>query len=504
MPEMESHIDTVAGAKYITVCDIQSAFHQLPINDRHEQDKTAFVTRNGKWVFKRLPFGIANAPFLFQRTMALAFAHFGPKSGLLVYMDDLICCSSTWEGHLTLLENTFKALQAAGLTLKPSKVQFGPKEVKYLGHILSSDGIRLGDDRIQAILDLPTPTNIKELRSVLGMVNYVRKFIPDLATTIAPMVDLTKKESLKSIAKLWGPEHDAAFAKVKKLLTEAPVLHFPDFSKEFVIHVDASETGAGAFLAQRNGDDLNIIAYFSQRFNKSQRHYSATMKECYAVVLAIQHWRPYLWGRHFTCVTDHAALRYLYTMQDTSNMLTRWAIALQSFDFSVQHKPGKLNVVPDTLSRLFVFEKDQERNTPTLAPICRNVPDDPKLQTAVPTRPYQLDADQLHNVRPVHSDRELFTVSATEVFQSVNHDKLREKQMDEYGDYIKYILHENAPLPDRETETTMSYYSIQDGLLFKSYLPGHLRKRSTFSDQLENTPPPSETPDGSRTCPATV
>ena len=164
---MESHIDTVAGAKYITVCDIQSAFHQLPINDEREQDKTAFVTRNGKWVFKRLPFGIANAPFLFQRTMALAFAHFGPKSGLLVYMDDLICCSSTWEGHLTLLENTFKTLQAAGLTLKPSKVQFGPKEVKYLGHILSSDGIRLGDDRIQAILDLPTPTNnIKELRSV--------------------------------------------------------------------------------------------------------------------------------------------------------------------------------------------------------------------------------------------------------------------------------------------------------------------------------------------------
>ena len=189
------------------------------------------------------------------------------------------------------------------------------------------------------------------------------------------------------------------------------------------------------------------------------------MKECYAVVLAIQHWRPYLWGRHFTCVTDHAALRYLYTMQDTSNMLTRWAIALQSFDFSVQHKPGKLNVVPDTLSRLFVFEKDQERNIPTLAPICRNVPNNPELQTAIPTRPYQLDADQLHNVRPVHSDRELFTVSATEVFQPVNHDKLREKQMDEYGDYIKYILHEDAPLPDRETETTMSYFSLQYGLL---------------------------------------
>ncbi|CAB1120736.1 unnamed protein product [Ectocarpus sp. CCAP 1310/34] len=277
MPEMASHIDTVAGAKFITVCDVQSAYHQIPIAEE-EQDKTAFVTRNGKWVFKRLPFGIANAPFLFQRTMALAFAHFGPKSGLLVYMDDLICCSSTWEGHLKLLENTFQALQAAGLTLKPSKVQFGPQEVKYLGHIPSSDGIRLGEDRIKAILDIPTPTNIKELRSVLGTVNYVRKFIPNLATVTAPLVDLTKKEAMKSVAKRWGPEHDEAFAEVKKLLAAAPLLNFPDFSKEFVIHVDASNAGTGAFLAQEDGDDLKIIAYFSQRFNKSQLHYSATMK----------------------------------------------------------------------------------------------------------------------------------------------------------------------------------------------------------------------------------
>lgn len=236
-----------------------------------------------------------------------------------------------------LVREYFQGLASSRTHLETSKVQFGPKEVKYLGNVLSSDGIRLGNDRIKSILDLPTPTDIKELRPVLGMVNYVRKFMPNLATITASMVELTKKESIKSVAKLWGPEHDKAFAEVEHLLTKAPVLHFPDFCKEFVIHVDASETGAGAFLAQKNGDDLNIIAYFSQRFNKSQRHYSATMKECFAVVLAIQHWRPYLLGRYFTCVTDHAALRYLYTMQDTSNMLTRWAIALQSFDFSVKH-----------------------------------------------------------------------------------------------------------------------------------------------------------------------
>ena len=108
MPDMEALIDTVAGAKFISVCDVQSAYHQIPVAEA-EQDKTAFVTQKGKWVFKRLPFGIANAPFLFPRMMSLAFSHFGPKSGLPVYMDDCICCSSTWEGHLTLLENNFQS-----------------------------------------------------------------------------------------------------------------------------------------------------------------------------------------------------------------------------------------------------------------------------------------------------------------------------------------------------------------------------------------------------------
>ena len=240
---------------------------------------------------------------------------------------------------------------------------------------------------------------------------------------------------------------------------------------------------------KKGGDDLNIIAYFSQRFNKAQRHYSPTMKECYGVVLSLHHWRPYLWGKHFEVVTDHAALRYLYTMQDTSNMLTRWAIALQSFDFTVRHKPGRLHVVPDTLSRLFAFDHQQQLDTPQLTPICRNVPEDPAMHSNVPRRPYQVSADRLDNLQPVQSDRELFAeksvyISATNVFETINRDILRKKQALEYGTYVDYLTKQDAPLPDNETTTSMSYYFMRDGLLFKSYLPGYLRKRSTFSDQL--------------------
>ena len=222
---------------------------------------------------------------------------FGQPSGLLVYMDHAIAWSATWEAHLGLLEDMFRALQTAGLTLKPSKIHLGPKEVQYLGRVLSADGIRMGEDRIKTIIDLKTPTAIKELRSVLGTINFVRKFIPNLVTIIEPLVALTRKSvaNSKTLRNHWGPEQDVAFIKVKELLTSAPVLHFRQFHKSFIIHVDASDCGVGAFLAQKeDSGELAIVAYFSKRFTSSQQHYSATRKECLAVVLEATHWRPYI------------------------------------------------------------------------------------------------------------------------------------------------------------------------------------------------------------------
>ena len=179
---------------------------------------------------------------------------------------------------------------------------------------------------LKPFIDLETPTTVKELRSVLGTIDFVRKFIQNLAPIIEPLVTLTRKsvENLQTLRNHWGPEQDAAFIKVKELLTSAPVLHFPQYHKSFIIHVDASDCGVYAFLAQiEDNEELAIIAYFSKRLISSQQHYSATPKECLAVVLAVTHWRPYIWGRHFVCVTDQSALRYLYSMQDTSNMVTR-------------------------------------------------------------------------------------------------------------------------------------------------------------------------------------
>ena len=280
MPDIESHIDTVGDTKFITVCDVQNACWQIPIAKK-DCHKTAFVTSKIKYVFKIPPFGIANATWIFQRVMSLTFANFGQPSGLLVYMDDIIACSATWEAHLRILGDMFRALQAADLTLKPSKIHFGPKEIQYLGYESSANGIRMGEDRNRVIIDLKTPTTIKELRSVPGTINFVPKFIPNLATITERLVALTRKlvTKLKTLRNHWGPEQDAYFIKVKELVTYAPVLHFPRFHKSFIIHVDASDCGVGDFLAQKEDNgELTIIAYFSKRFTSSQQHYSATQK----------------------------------------------------------------------------------------------------------------------------------------------------------------------------------------------------------------------------------
>ena len=232
MPNIETHLDSVDGTKFITVADVQSALHQLPVADV-DIELTAFVTAEGEYCFKSMPFGVCNAPWLYQHMMSLALGDTGSANGLLCYVDDLIVRSSTWEAHLLLLERMFSALQAAGLTLKPSKLQFGSKQVKYLGHVISEHGITIGDDRIKATSELPDANNIKTLHSLLGTLNFVRRFVPAYAEVTVPLVELTKKQckQRREFEKHWGTTQSESVTLIQKLLYSPPVLHFPGCSK---------------------------------------------------------------------------------------------------------------------------------------------------------------------------------------------------------------------------------------------------------------------------------
>ena len=231
MPNFESH-HAVGGAKLITVADVRSVFHQLPVAD-WDIESTTFVTEKGKHCFKRMPFGVCNAPWLYQRMMSLALGDTGSASSFVCYMGDLVACSPTWDHHVKLLDRVFSALQKAGLTLKPPKMQFGSKQVKYLGRVNSAEGITIVNDRIKAISELPDPKNINDLRSLLGTLNFIRRFVPYFSEITAPLVELIKEQFSKGqeFEKHWGPAQSKAITQSKEALSSPPVLHFPVFSK---------------------------------------------------------------------------------------------------------------------------------------------------------------------------------------------------------------------------------------------------------------------------------
>ena len=213
-----------------------------------------------------------------------------------------------------------------------------------------------------------------------------------------------------------------------------------------------------------------MIAYFSKRFISRQQHHSAT-QFCLAVVLSVTHWRSYVWGRHFVCVMNHIDLCYLYSMQDTSNMLTRWAIALQSYDCADEHKPGKLDLIADTVSHLFNFGNSKMRVAPPLASIGRNVPDNPALHRSLRLRLYQVNSHNLDKTQAVESDGKRFT-SATDVFVPVDSEELRQAQQAEFGPYFQYLSVPKEQPPSSKSRTSMSYYIVKTGAFYKMLSPG--------------------------------
>ncbi|CAM9495836.1 unnamed protein product, partial [Choristocarpus tenellus] len=248
LPSMEDSLGTVEGEKYLSCLDVQSACWQQTTHHQCQQTPKNCLCHTG-WKTR-----IQNA------TLCM---------GLLICLDDIVLASPTWNHHIQLLESVLSLLQQIGVTLKPSKAQFGSNPIHYLGHEVSPSGIAVSPDRTQAIAALKAPKSVKELQSFLGSINFIRKYIPHLATITKPLVSFTRKSTEtsgrdKSLSQLCGRPHQNSFNMCKHILTMWPVLCFPDFTREFFIHVDASDFGMGAFLAHKNEDDsFQIVAYHS-------------------------------------------------------------------------------------------------------------------------------------------------------------------------------------------------------------------------------------------------
>ncbi|KAE8956529.1 hypothetical protein PR001_g31704, partial [Phytophthora rubi] len=266
----------------------------------------------------------------------------------LVYLDDIVVFTrGDVRKHLVQLATVLERLSVAGLTLKLRKCVFAARSMEYLGHELSDEGVRPVERLITAVTEFPRPCNPVEVKRFVHLAGYYRKFIEAFGSVMAPMTRLLKKDCEWQ----WTEEQEFAFERVKAALTTKPLLVYPNFGRPFRLVTDASQIGLGACLMQDQGRDWQPIAFASKVNNDAEANYPITEVECLAVVWSVKLFRPYLYGRMFEIVTDHAALKWLMTRPNLAGRLHRWSLTLQEYDFQILYRPGTTNVVADALSR---------------------------------------------------------------------------------------------------------------------------------------------------------
>jgi predicted aspartyl protease len=345
LPRIEACLDALGGANYFSAFDLRSGYHQVEM-DEPDKDKTSFVTRQGTFRFRVMPFGLCNAPGTFQRIMDIVMAGLNFQV-LLVYLDDIILFSRTTAEHLERLRLLFGKLREANLKLKPSKCKLIKTEVEFLGHVVSGKGIATDPSKISTVQDWPTPQNLTEVRSFLGLCGYYRRFVKDFSVIAAPLHALTGKK----VAFVWNAACQAAFEALKTSLTTSPILSMPADEGEYRLDTDASNVSIGAVLSQIQNGTERVIAYASRTLNGPEKNYCVTRKELLAVIFYARHFRPYLLGRPFVIRTDHSALSWLRRTPQPIGQQARWLEILEEFDYSIEHRPGRLHGNADAMSR---------------------------------------------------------------------------------------------------------------------------------------------------------
>jgi transposase InsO family protein len=372
LPLPENMFDALQGSRIFSKLDLTKGFWQIPL-DEVSKAILAMSTPLGLMEPNHMPFGMKNAPSVFQREMQRVLCEKLGK-GLFVFVDDILIYSKTVEEHEEMVAWVLRRLCEEGYYANPDKCEFFQKEVSFLGHIINEKGISVQQHKVKAVNEWPQPKTRKDVKSFLGLTGYYRKFVHGYSKIALPLTELTKTQ----VTFVWGEEQQKAFDELKAKLTSAPVLAHPDPSRQYILHTDASGFATAAVLSQQQEDGtIRPVAYYSKKMGPAERNYGITDKELLAIVQAVRHWRCYLEGNPYPVkvLTDHQALKWLSSKADVTGRQMRWVQDLSDVEYEVSYIPGPQNAAADALSRRTdMEEKGTEQHTPSSAivePIAR-------------------------------------------------------------------------------------------------------------------------------------
>ena len=365
LPRISDTLQQLEGFSYATSLDLNMGYYHISLSPQ-AADMCTIITEYGKYKYKRLPMGVACSPDIFQ---AKIYELLGDIEGTKAYIDDiLVVKKGSFDEHLEQLEEIFRRCQKANLKLNPSKCRFGLNEIDYLGYIVTPTGVQPNPKKIQAIQALSRPKTVTEMRRLIGMVQYYRDLWPRRSHILEPFTALSSGKKGTKIK--WNEELESAFQEVKQMVSKSTMLTYPDWTKPFDIHTDASDYQLGAVISQEG----KPIAFFSRKLNSAQKNYTTTEKELLSIVECVKEFRNILFGYPIRVFSDHKNLVHAATMSQSQRVM-RWRLILEEFGPDIQHIKGEDNVVADAISRLpmsemskiedeFFIQEDQEAEFP--------------------------------------------------------------------------------------------------------------------------------------------
>ena len=348
LPRVDDTLDALAGAIWFSTLDFSDGYWQVEVA-QGDREKTAFTTGQGLYQFKAMPMGLTNAPATFQRVMELVLKGL-PWHICMVYLDDILVYSRSFEDHIAALDEVFTRIEVAGLRLNARKCHLARDHVVFLGHVISAEGLRPDPRNTDKVKNWPMPRSATEVRAFLGLCSYYRRFVRDFAQLAAPLSHLTGKD----IPFQWTADCQGAFEFLRDALCAEPIMCHPNFTQHFMLYTDASLMAVGAVLAQEVDGLERVVAYASRSLTMAERRWSTYDRELWAIVWAVRNFRHYLGLRPFTIVTDHRpllSLRRLSIDNDRTGRRSRWALELDMYDWKIVHKSGAQHTNADALSR---------------------------------------------------------------------------------------------------------------------------------------------------------